>query len=183
MHVEHPLPKSSVVSSTRNAVIFEKIPSRAGQTPTLGSGSRRRGGGLYGQRLQMHSISSRSVQTKRQHFNNCTLRRASRARGMHIVKIKSRLAYAKCYVFFENAVSPTQNDHFGMQSPAEPSRTEGVELSEPSRAELSRAVPSQTGPDRAQTQSPNPIFFPPYFWVPRSAPRLRINRPRPYVYI
>ena len=178
MRTKHTLPKSSVASSTQNDVVLYKIPSHADQTPTLDSGSRLRGCRWYGKRLQMHSISSRSVHTKRPHFNNCTLQQASRAREIHIYKhqVSFRL---RDPVFVENAVSSMQNDHFGMQSRAEPSRTDGAELSEPSRAEPSRAVPSQTGPDRAQT--PNPIFFRPYLWLQRCDPRLRINSPPPYI--
>ena len=75
-------------SRVRETPLFvSKKPSHARQTPTLGSGSRRRGCRWLGQRLQMHSISSRSVHAKRQLFNNCTLQRASRAREMRISQI------------------------------------------------------------------------------------------------
>ena len=92
-------PKSSVVSSTRDATFFEKMASRLHQTPTLGSGSRHRGWGWMGQRLQMHSVKWCLVYAKRTLSKNCTLQHAPRLRETRISKIESRLVYARRYFF------------------------------------------------------------------------------------
>ena len=53
----------------------------------------------------------RLVYVKQTFSQNCIFQRPSRVHRMHILKIKCRLAYTKCPLFFKNVVSSTQNTY------------------------------------------------------------------------
>ena len=102
--------------------------SRPHQTHTLGSGSaiwRKPGCWFLEKQLEMHFVKWPPVYVKHTLSTNGTFHWASRLHQMHIRKIECRLAYGKCYLFWNSDVSSTPNAYFGRRADpngAEPGR-------------------------------------------------------------
>ena len=90
--------------------------SRLHQTHILGSRAavwRKPGSWFLGKQWGMQFVNLPPVYVEHTLSKNDAFHRASRLHQMHIRKIRYRLAYGKCYLFWKNDVLSTPNACFG----------------------------------------------------------------------
>ncbi len=99
VYAKHTFSKSSVVSSTRDAIFFEKMLSRLRETTTLGGNTEPRPPEPSPAKPTRARKKSCLIYAKRVLTGNFTKSRLSSTRNTHTSKCKCRLIYARRYLF------------------------------------------------------------------------------------